>query len=170
MVLGMGKREQHHVAYAILELEDAYEELRAAVGETSQRGGRARALPDIFATQARAALKLIEDVMERLDRDAAALPGLPVSEAAEYLDVSEPTIRLWLDRGVLRKVPGFKPLLLERSSLRAAHRAVNELRARGQDSDWLRALVDLLHDRIERNSAAVRRGLEEMERGELEPA
>jgi hypothetical protein len=165
----MGKREQHQVAYAVLKLEDAHDELQAAVGETSQRGGRARELPDIFATQA-GALKLIEDVMERLDRDAAALPGLPVSEAAKYLDVSEPTIRLWLDRGVLRKVPGFKPLLLERSSLRAAHRAVNDLRARGQDSDWLRALVDLLHDRIERNSADVRRGLEEMERGELEPA
>jgi hypothetical protein len=50
------------------------------------------------------------------------------------------------------------------------HRAVEELRHRGQDGDWLRALIDLLHDRAERHRPEIRGGLEELKRGELEPA
>lgn len=45
-----------------------------------------------------------------------------------------------------------------------------ELRARGQDPDWLAALVDYLHDIRDRRSASVRTGLDEMARGEVEPA
>ena len=52
----------------------------------------------------------------------------------------------------------------------AAIRAVEELRTRGQDRDWLAAFVDYLHDANDRRSDSVRRGLDELARGELEPA
>jgi hypothetical protein len=49
-------------------------------------------------------------------------------------------------------------------------RAVEELHLRGQDRDWLAALVDYLHDANDRRSDSVCRGLRELARGELEPA
>jgi len=52
----------------------------------------------------------------------------------------------------------------------AAIRAAEELRTRGQDRDWLAAFVDYLHDANDRRSDSVRRGLDELARGELEPA
>ena len=52
----------------------------------------------------------------------------------------------------------------------AALRAVEELRTRGQDRDWLATLIDYLHDANDRRSDSVRRGLDELARGELEPA
>jgi len=52
----------------------------------------------------------------------------------------------------------------------AVLRTVKELRARGEDRDWLATLADYLHDASDRRSDSVRRGLEELARGELEPA
>ena len=48
--------------------------------------------------------------------------------------------------------------------------ALEELRARGDDHDWLAALTDYLHDASDRRSDSVRRGLEELARGDLEAA
>jgi hypothetical protein len=48
--------------------------------------------------------------------------------------------------------------------------AVEELRTRGQDHDWLAALIDYLHDAHDRRSDSVREGLDELARGEHEPA
>lgn len=73
-------------------------------------------------------------------------------------------------RGPLHSVPEAKPVLVERSSLRRVHRAVEELRRRRQDRDWLRALVDVMHDRAERERPEIVAGLDELMRGELEPA
>lgn len=52
----------------------------------------------------------------------------------------------------------------------AALRAVEELRTRGQVGDWLATFADYLHDAHDRRSDSVRRGLDELARGELEPA
>jgi hypothetical protein len=93
-----------------------------------------------------------------------------VSQAADYLGVSEPTVRAWIQRGLLHTVPRSKPLLVERSSLREVHGAVSELRTRGHDRDWLRVLVDLLHDRAERRRPEIERGLDELTRGRPELA
>jgi excisionase family DNA binding protein len=148
----MGKRESQQVAYAVVELQDARDEL-AASGQ-----------------DVRAALQHIEDAVERLDGLTSVSPGLPVAEAARYLGVSEPTVREWLKRGVLGTVPGAKPVLVERDGLRRVHRAVDELRERGQDADWLRALLDYLDDAAVLRSPAVQQGLAEMAAGHLEPA
>jgi hypothetical protein len=52
----------------------------------------------------------------------------------------------------------------------AVSRALAELRERGQDRDWLQAVIDSLHDRQARNSNAVQKGIAQLERGQLEPA
>jgi len=71
---------------------------------------------------------------------------------------------------VLERKPSSKPVQIDRDSARRVHRALGELRTRGQDRDWLAALVDYLHDERDRRSESVRRGLEELARGELAPA
>jgi hypothetical protein len=109
-------------------------------------------------------------VVKRLEGTIPDSLGLPVASAADYLGVSEPTVRSWVKRGVLRAVPSAKPVVIELPSLRSAHRAIEELRERGQDRDWLRALVDYLDDLAVRESPEVQRGLAELEAGELEPA
>jgi hypothetical protein len=93
-----------------------------------------------------------------------------VSEAARYLQVSEPTVRTWLARGVLTPVPSAKPVLVDITSLRRVSHALAELREHGRDRDWTRALVDLLHDHAERRRPELIQGLEELRRGDLEPA
>jgi excisionase family DNA binding protein len=148
----MGKREKQQVAYAVLELEDARDELTASGKDFSST------------------VKRIEDVVARLDSDGLATPGLPVSDAATYLKVSEPTVREWLKRGALSSVPGAKPVLVERDSLRQVHRALDELRERGKDRDWLRAFVDYVHDLAVIRSPEVQQGLADIEAGRLEPA
>ncbi len=148
----MGKRESQQVAYAVVELQDARDELAASEHDVSTT------------------LKRIDDALARLDGVASVPPGLPVAEAAAYLEVSEPTVRDWLKRGALQRVPDAKPVLVERESLRRVHRLLAELRERGKDRDWLRTFVDYVHDVAIRRSPEVRRGIEQMERGELEPA
>lgn len=155
----MGKRESQQVAYAMLELEDAQDLLRAfAAGEVGPE-------------QVTAALPRMGKVVKRLELAApTGSLGLPVAMAADYLGVSEPTVRSWLRRGVLRALRDTKPVMIELESLRRAHHAVDELRESGQDRDWLRALVDLLHDRAERERPEIKQGLDELKRGKLEPA
>jgi excisionase family DNA binding protein len=148
----MGKRDRQQVAYAVVELEDVRDELAASGQDVSS------------------ALRRLEDAVARLDNLASASPGLPVAEAAAYLAVSEPTVRNWLRRGVLVRVPDTKPVLIERSSLRQIHRLLEELRERGKDRDWLRSFVDYVHDAGVRRSPEVQRGLAQTDAGELEPA
>jgi|SRR5579884_4528625 len=148
----MGKRDKQRIAYAVLELEDARDELAAAGN-------------DLAPT-----VKRLESVVARLGADGLATPGLPVSDAATYLEVSEPTVREWLKRGVLSRVPSSRPVLIDRSSLRRVHRGLAELRERGKDRDWLRALVDYVHDLAVVRSPEVQQGLADIEAGRFEPA
>jgi excisionase family DNA binding protein len=151
-LLRMGKRDGQKVAYAVVELQDARDELVAA------------------DTDLASALSKIDDAVARLDRLTAAASGLSVADAAAYLGVSQPTVRDWLKRGVLERVPDSKPVLIERSSLRQLHRLLDELRERGKDRDWLRAFVDYVHDLAVVSSPAVQRGLADIEAGRLKPA
>jgi excisionase family DNA binding protein len=148
----MGKRDKQQVARAVVELEDARDELAASNGDFSS-----------VVTQ-------LDGVVARLDDEALATPGLPVSEAAAYLELSEPTIRDWLKRGALKAVPEAKPVLIERESLRSVRRAVDELRERGKDADWLRSLLEYLDDLAVVRSPEVQRGLADIAAGKLEPA
>lgn len=90
--------------------------------------------------------------------------------AAEYLAVSAPTVREWMQRGLLERVPGRKPVEVEIESLRALGRFLTELRESGQDRDWLRSLVDRLHDRAAVRDDALQRGLDDRSAGRVQPA
>lgn len=157
----MATREQRVAADVLVRLDDVGDRL----GELAARRE---------AHHARAALlRAVEDLsaaVSRLETEVARGTGLSVDAAAGYLDVSVPTVREWTQRGVLERKPGTKPLQINRDSARRIYRALDELRARGQDRDWLAALVDYLHDARDRRSESVRRGLEELARGEVEPA
>lgn len=115
-----------------------------------------------------AALAALEDAATRLD----AIPhsrGVPVAQAARRLEVSQPTVRAWLGRGVLVAVPGARPEEVQIDSLRRVRDALEEMRARGRDRDWIEELVEYIRS-AEPRSNALDEGLEQLRRGELEPA
>lgn len=154
----MTGRSLHEVALAAAELADARHGLeRIAFDE-----GQAAALGKV--------IDQLDDAQARLARQLPDRPGIPVSAAAKYLSVSEPTVRLWIDQGLLLRVADAKPVLVDIDALRAVAAAIGELRARGQDGGWTRALIDYLHDAQTLAGVELRAGLSELERGELEPA
>ncbi len=158
----MAVRERNQMAVAVVELEDAAQRLH---GDSPRRKA-----PVPSAEEIEQALALISGVLARLREESGGALGVPVSAAAEYLGVSEQTVRSWVARGVLEDVAGSKTKQVEAASLRRIGAAISELRARGQERDWLRTLVDLLHDRALVRSEGISRGLDEMNRGKLEPA
>lgn len=169
----MTKRDQHQVAFAVVELADAADELQSSVAAMPGRGADAPELVEQLRAQRDAisvALELVRGASARLEQRVAASPGLPVAETAEYLGVSEPTVRAWLDRGVLVRLDGSKPVLVGRDSVRRVGRLLQELRERGQDRDWTQALVDLLQGTAEMQRLEIKQGLDELKRGRLEPA
>jgi hypothetical protein len=111
----------------------------------------------------------MDEIAVRL-RNVARVDDVPVSLAADYLGVSAPTVRSWVKRGVLEPAPNSKPLRVGAASLQRVRHSLDELRARGQDGDWLASLTDYLDDIADRRSAPVQQGLKELERGKLEPA
>jgi hypothetical protein len=99
-----------------------------------------------------------------------AARGVSVAEAAKYLGVSEPTVRLWVRRGALAALAGSKPVPIEHESLRGVGRTVRELRATGEDREWLEGVVRYVEDMADRSSSSARQGLKELSEGKLQPA
>lgn len=149
MLATMGKRDAQLVTQAIYTLAD--------VREAVKNGQRD------------AALDALDEAQEVLT-SVKHTPGVSVAAASEHLGVSEPTIRSWAKRGALRTVPEVSPTQVDLESLHLVSRALAELRERGQDRDWLQAVVDHLHDREARESDALREGISQLKRGQLEPA
>ena len=145
----MGKRDAQLVTQALYTLGDAREAI-----ESGRRDAALDALDE-----AKGVLSSVEHA-----------PGVSVAAAGERLGVSEPTIRSWVKRGALRAVPKSSPVQIEPESLHRVSRALAELRERGQDRDWLQAVVDELHDRETRQSDELRKGISQLKRGQLEPA
>jgi hypothetical protein len=145
----MGKRDAQSVTMALISLDDARDAL--------QSGRRDAAIQ---------AMQEAHDTLEGIGHPA----GVPVAQAARRLGVSVPTVRAWIARGALAAIEGSSPVEIEPESLRGVGRALDELRERGQDREWLQALVDYLDDRAARSSPALKEGLEQLARGELEPA
>ncbi len=151
----MATKHDRALASFLVGLDDVVEEL--SVVRDPQRSG-----------------ELVEQLMAmgmQLKRAAPnAARGVPVAQAAEYLGVSEPTVRLWVRRGALVALPGSKPALIEHDGLRRVGRAVRELRARGKDREWLEDVVRYVEDMTDRSSPSVRQGLEDLAEGKLQPA
>lgn len=82
-------------------------------------------------------------IIERADQTGQ---GIPVSVAAKVLDVTEPTVRAWIERGALQVVPGSHPLAVTPRSLGEVLAAVAQIRQVGQDERLLRRILDVLGD------------------------
>jgi excisionase family DNA binding protein len=134
------------------ELADAVVELRAA---------------------SRSKVKL-ESIVERLEalsarmQEALDLPGgVTVAQAAERLDVSEPTVRKWLDEGLLARVQGRKPVEISQRSVIDVERILETVRGAYPARRWSEALAAFLHDRDLLGQEWAGEGIEQLSRGEL---
>ena len=97
--------------------------------------------------------KLLQDILE-IARDIR-LDAVPVSAAAEVLEVSQPTIRAWIDRGVLDVRAGSRPVKITTESLGRAVATVRRIRGAGQTKGLLEKALRDIEDR------EVRRGLKD---------
>jgi hypothetical protein len=104
----------------------------------------------------------LEGVVARL---AARDMGVKVSDAAAILDVSAPTVRSWIDAGVLVPVVGQSPLRVGVSSLAAAKRAVDAIRHGKDDRHLLADVLHLLRDRAMISGQDAVDGMEDLRAG-----
>ncbi|MHB2027771.1 MAG: hypothetical protein ACYCPT_03010 [Acidimicrobiales bacterium] len=108
---------------------------------------------------------LLRDILE-IARDER-LEAVPVSAAADVLEVSQPTIRSWIDRSVLDVRAGSRPLRITPESLGRAVAAVRRLRSAGETKGLLEKVVRDLEDREVRLELVDR--VEELRQGKTVP-
>lgn len=72
--------------------------------------------------------------------------GAKVSEAAEVLGLSQPTVRAWIDAGLLTTVAGAKPVRVDVMSLAETKRAVDLVRQHADDRQLLAQVMRVLRD------------------------
>jgi excisionase family DNA binding protein len=99
------------------------------------------------------------------DRVAHRDAGAKVSEAAEILAISAPTVRAWIKAGLLAPVPDRSPVRIELSSLAAAKRAVDAVRRIKDEPQLLAEVYRILRDRDILNDPNVRQGIEDYRAG-----
>ena len=77
------------------------------------------------------------------DRDR----GAKVSEAADVLGISQPTVRAWLNAGVLSEVAETKPVRVDVLSIADVKRALDLIRRHADDRQLLIQVMRVLWDR-----------------------
>ena len=157
----MSKREREQATVAVGQLEGVIEILSDVPHHDPQS-------LEEFDQAVGKALRMVREASERLMREMNLGNTVPVSVAAAELGVSNPTVRAWRDRGLLRSPEGTEEI--EVTSLRRVKAALDELRTRGQNRDWLRSLVDLMHDRATLADKQLQRNLQDIASGKFEPA
>ncbi len=101
-------------------------------------------------------------------QQALDLPGgLSVAQAAERLEVSEPTVRKWLAEGLLERVEDHKPVEIAQRSVIEVKRVLDTVRESYPSRRWSEALAAFLHDRDLLGQEWVREGVERLRHGEL---
>jgi len=81
------------------------------------------------------------------DNLAARSGGAKVADVARLLDVSPPTVRAWIDAGVLDEIADKTPRRVTFESLAGVKRALDEIRAQGDDRQLLVHVMRILRDR-----------------------
>lgn len=116
----------------------------------------------------------LESIVERLEALSARMQealdlsgGVTVAQAAERLEVSEPTVRKWLDEGLLARVAGRKPVEISQRSVIDVERVLGSVRENYPARHWGEALGAFLHDRDLLGQEWAREGVEQLKRGEL---
>jgi hypothetical protein len=100
------------------------------------------------------------------DRLAARESGAKVSEAAQILGVSAPTIRSWIAIGLLTAVSQ-RPVRVDVVSLAAAKRAVDEIRKHKDDRHLLGDIARILRDQAAMTGPGVTDGLDDVRSGRV---
>lgn len=98
---------------------------------------------------------------------AARAPGAKVSEAASLLGVSQPTVRAWIDAGILPMVPKTKPVRVDVLALADLKRAVDLVRANLDDRQLLVHVMRRLRDEAALDGAS--EGIEDYRAGRTVP-
>lgn len=88
--------------------------------------------------------------------------GAKVSDAARALGVSAPTVRSWIEAGVLDSVAGATPVRVDVLSLAAVKRAVDLLRKHSDDRHLLADVMRLLRDEAALAGEDARSGREDL--------
>ena len=73
--------------------------------------------------------------------------GAKVSEAARVLQLSQPTIRAWIESGLLTTVPEAKPVRIDVLALAETKRALDLIREHADDRQLLVHVMRILRDR-----------------------
>lgn len=73
--------------------------------------------------------------------------GAKVSEAASVLGISQPTVRAWMESGILAAVPGTKPVRIDVLALAETKRAIDLIRDHVDDRQLLVHVMRILRDR-----------------------
>ena len=102
-------------------------------------------------------------------RVAARERGVKVSEAAAALALSQPTIRSWIDAGILVPVRGESPVRIEVLSLAEVKRALDLVRVHAADRHVLSQVIRILRDRADLASPVVDEGIHDLAAGRTTP-
>jgi hypothetical protein len=113
------------------------------------------------------ALAQLEALSARMQQTLQWPGGLTVSQAAEHLHVSEPTVRKWLTEGLLKQINGRKPVEISQRSVIDVERILQAVRKNYPARQWSEALAAFLHDRDLLSQDWAREGIEQLRRGEL---
>ena len=100
------------------------------------------------------------------ERVASRTEGVKVSEAADVLGLSAPTVRAWLDANVLTAVQGKGAKRVTAGSLAAVKRAVDEIRSHRDDRRLLADVARMLRDHAALGSYADA-GIEDLRAGRV---
>lgn len=85
---------------------------------------------------------LAERALKQAKRTVYAdAPALTVPEVAEELDVSRPTVRTWVAKGLLERVPATSPQRVKFASVQELKERLIELRAVAKDERRFTALL-----------------------------
>jgi excisionase family DNA binding protein len=113
------------------------------------------------------ALGRLEALSARVQKTLDVPGGITVSQAAERLAVSEPTVRKWLAEGLLGRVEGRRPVEITQRSVIEVERVLEAVRESYPARRWSEALAAFLHDRDLLDQGWAREGIEQLRRGEL---
>jgi DNA-binding CsgD family transcriptional regulator len=113
------------------------------------------------------ALAQLEALSARMQITQQWPGGLTVSQTAERLHVSEPTVRKWLTERLLERIAGRKPVEISQRSVIDVEHILQGVRDAFPTQQWTKALAAYLHDRDLQSQPSFIQGRQEYERGEF---
>lgn len=100
-------------------------------------------------------------------RRLAEAPSVRLSVAGKLLSLSVPTIRAWIDRGLLDEISDSSPRRVTLRSVLEVRPLVRELRELGRDRNLLEAVLAQAEDKRALSDRKLQRSLDEMHSGKL---